>query len=62
MPFPRERFADYRRSRVIVQEHRGAARLLREPIARYGPFVMNTREEIVQAAQDYERGTFLGEA
>jgi redox-sensitive bicupin YhaK (pirin superfamily) len=36
-----------------------AARPLGEPIARYGPFVMNTREEIAQAVQDYERGTFL---
>jgi hypothetical protein len=35
-----------------------AARPLREPIARYGPFVMNTREEIVQAVEDYRRGTF----
>jgi len=30
---------------------------LDEPIARYGPFVMNTREEIVQAIQDYNNGT-----
>jgi redox-sensitive bicupin YhaK (pirin superfamily) len=37
-----------------------AARPLREPIARYGPFVMNTREQIEQAVQDYRRGTFLG--
>jgi quercetin 2,3-dioxygenase len=29
-----------------------------EPIAGYGPFVMNTREEIVQAMQDYEAGRF----
>ncbi len=33
---------------------------LDEPMARYGPFVMNTREEIRQAFDDYKRGTFLG--
>ena len=29
---------------------------LDEPIARYGPFVMNTEEEIIQAIQDYNAG------
>ena len=32
---------------------------LREPIARYGPFVMNTQQEIYQAIEDY-RGGKLG--
>jgi len=35
-----------------------AARPWREPIARYGPFVMNSREDIVQAVQDYQAGRF----
>jgi redox-sensitive bicupin YhaK (pirin superfamily) len=32
---------------------------LYEPIARYGPFVMNTREEIEQALRDLRNGTFV---
>ena len=30
-----------------------------EPIARGGPFVMNTKEEILTAVQDYHNGTFV---
>jgi redox-sensitive bicupin YhaK (pirin superfamily) len=33
---------------------------LREPVARYGPFVMNTRSEILQAVEDFRAGR-LGE-
>ena len=35
-----------------------AGKPINEPIARGGPFVMNTKQEILQAIQDYHNGTF----
>ncbi|MDO4223936.1 MAG: pirin family protein [Acinetobacter sp.] len=32
---------------------------LNEPIVGYGPFVMNTRDEIIQAVQDVQNGNFV---
>jgi len=52
-----ERFvvsADGEEARLILV----AGRPLREPIARHGPFVMNTREQVMQAFVDFQEGRF----
>jgi redox-sensitive bicupin YhaK (pirin superfamily) len=36
-----------------------SAQPLAEPYVRYGPFVMNTEEEIYQAVQELRAGTFI---
>ncbi|SDV46416.1 pirin family protein [Chitinasiproducens palmae] len=51
---PRLRLRAAERARVLL----GTAQPLGEPVVSYGPFVMNTREEIEEALADYRAGRF----
>jgi len=44
---------------VVAQALLLGGQPLGEPVVRYGPFVMNTRDEIVQAFRDYEEGNLV---
>jgi redox-sensitive bicupin YhaK (pirin superfamily) len=52
--------------RVEARSERGARMLclagrpIGEPVARYGPFVMNTEDELRQAVDDYRSGRLVG--
>ncbi len=57
-------FTDGERVRIIAGDQGArllllAGKPLGEPVARHGPFVMNTREEIEQALRDLRDGSFI---
>jgi redox-sensitive bicupin YhaK (pirin superfamily) len=59
-------FSDGEWVRATAGQHGGrfllaAARPLHESIARYGPFVMNTKEEIAQTLEELRSGRFIRE-
>ena len=54
-----------RHGRSFLVESKGKGRVLvlggepiKEPVAGRGPFVMNTRQEIARAIEDFEEGKF----
>jgi len=52
-------FFEARATELMVRFLLISGKPLKEPIARYGPFVMNTQDEIQQALEDLRKGTFV---
>lgn len=64
MELPETHIAVFRAAKVSLRAERdavlllGSARALGEPIVRWGPFVMNTPEEIEQAVRDFRANVY----
>ena len=46
---------------IVAQALLLGGKPLGEPVVRYGPFVMNTREEIVRAFEEYQAGRLVAQ-
>ena len=54
--FVKSFFKNFRNAKEVLQILLIGGSPINEPIARYGPFVMNSKQEIYQAIEDYRSG------